>query len=287
MCELWSGNSIIRTIGATTLKDLLIDEKGELFDLRTAFSNPDEDSRPLNCDALACIESDDDKTDFLRTIAAGPANLTLNLKRFAARKWEMCLALLTGALLQAGDLIYASLTTYHWPWGLKSKYACPCFWVGSVLVVGGLTICGKIIESVTTEHEFYQNANETCQHRIIKVIRIQKSGHVGEQHFDSYAITTPVTENLVLRTSRRNEEKYRYEIELQAHHKVAYTRTVLTSDQRSRHCCGICNSHRFHHTVHWTQGLALVLHLCPHNYDHPHDWRAGTSPSWIDIQNSL
>lgn len=234
MCELWSGNSIIRTIGATTLKDLLIDEKGELFDLRTALSNPDEDSRPLYCDAVdRFCEPNDETTEFLHEIAAGPANLTLNLKRFAARKWEMCLALLIGALLQAGDLIYASLTTYHWPWGLKSKYACPCFWVGSVLVVGGLTICGKIIESVTTEHEFYQNANETCRHRIVKVIRLQTSGHVGEQHFDSYAITTPITENLVLRTSRRNEKKYRYEVELQAHYMLHRKRTDIKSEVQS------------------------------------------------------
>ena len=206
VCELWSGERITRTIGNTTFKDLLIDDQGRVFDLKTVYGGDfTDDEGPLAPLPITYDEWGSD-LDVLHNLVSGPSNLTLNLNTFSTKKWEAyCFAFL-GLLLQSGDFIYAAMVTYYWSWGSRTDYAFACFAMGSVVVITGMLICGRTIDNVTTEFEFYQNPKS--ERRITEVIRLQASAHVGDRHFDPYIITKHVKGSLVLRTSRLNDKKY-------------------------------------------------------------------------------
>lgn len=193
-------------IGNTHLKDLLIDDNGQVYDLSSAYTDfrtPEE--RPLVCSSF---QLDYDSASLLSEISEGQANLTLNLRGFADRSWETYFAVCLGIVLQCGDLVYCAITAYYWDLG--PRYAYPCFVTGTMFIICGLLACGHVIESVTTEHEFRINPSEERQVNLKEVIRIQKAAHVGDEYFDGYSLRTPIDGDVVLRTSRPNRKEYRY-----------------------------------------------------------------------------
>ncbi|KAF7563158.1 hypothetical protein G7046_g989 [Stylonectria norvegica] len=204
VCELWSGQSVVRMIGNTHLKDLFIDKEGKLYDLEQAL-----ETKKIICRDLNYNNDDQDNQDKIAELGNGRANLTLNVKRLNTSNWETRLLVSLAILAQVSGLVFPTLATYYWRWE-DSQYGHTCFLVGSTLVVGGVLVCGHIIESVTTEHEFRPNPTPKDGCEIVEAIRVQCHGYVGNQHFNSYLIKSPLPPGFVLITSRVNDREYRW-----------------------------------------------------------------------------
>ncbi|KAL6415877.1 hypothetical protein AUP68_00083 [Ilyonectria robusta] len=204
VCEMWSGQQIVRMIGGSEgMKNLIITKDGGVFDIATGFSEKLIESHGFRYN-LSLQETAD--LDALRDAAP---NLALNVRNATAPSWELWCWAAFGILLQALALAFPSVTTYYWKWdkagGAVPDYGYPCFFLGTVAVVAGMMACGHVIEGITTEYEFV--ATKEGKDRGLRIVKIQKACTVSDQHFSSYALFNE-KDNQSIRTSRLNTKDY-------------------------------------------------------------------------------
>ncbi|RYP05608.1 hypothetical protein DL765_009791 [Monosporascus sp. GIB2] len=208
VCEVWSGEEIVRLLGNPAgMKNLIITSEGEVHDLKSAvrcevFSSPIQHGNDEAFEnSLFQARVDSAEQILVNSLNDAPPNLAVNITNATASADELWRWAILGILLQLVGMIIPGLTTYYWHWTKAGtpvqSYGYPCFLTGSVLVILGVLGCGHVIEGKTVEHEF-NKGKKASQYRII---RLQGACTVSDQHFPSFAILNAVGDT-TLRTSR-------------------------------------------------------------------------------------
>ncbi|KAF1983030.1 hypothetical protein K402DRAFT_466280 [Aulographum hederae CBS 113979] len=155
----------------------------------------------LNTDLLL-IKPDVD-TQAKKDMALDAPNLTLNVQGTIRTPEELYFWALVGVVLQSSTVAFPAIVQYHWKWLRKGvaipTFAYGCFVTRTVCIVVGLLICGRIIESCTTEHTIEPTAEGNML--IQRIFRLQMACTVGSQRFPSVGIVNP-QDNMLIRTSR-------------------------------------------------------------------------------------
>ncbi|KHN95247.1 ankyrin repeat protein [Metarhizium album ARSEF 1941] len=142
----------------------------------------------------------------VRSQHAAAPNISLNSHNHFKRGELRAVAVL-GTLLQLGVLAYSGLATYHprltFPKGdnAVAGYAFPCTAGGTIVLIAGLLLCAHVVES-STEEKMYQPAKETAA----RLIWLQQTESVGEQWFQSFALSTGDNQAFIT-TSRRADKQ--------------------------------------------------------------------------------
>lgn len=202
VCELWSGQEIVRLIGNPQMKWLILDKSnGKLHDLQSA-----SEERLIRHDQILGYSDGSEVTSILKDAAP---NLALNVRHATASSKELRFWAIVGIGLQATAIVIPGLATYRWAW-LKAwapvaGYGYPCFLVGTLLVIVGILGCGHVIEGITTEYSFEPAHNSDLQPLVL-----QRSVTVADQHFSSYAIFFPSRIRTSTLASDPKESYFRY-----------------------------------------------------------------------------
>ncbi|KAF2014123.1 hypothetical protein BU24DRAFT_423167 [Aaosphaeria arxii CBS 175.79] len=236
VCELWSGQEIVRELGNPAgMKDVIL-LKTPVGSTRRRLYAPareieEKSTRVLDINtAIACgvvpapkrhgVDIEDEE---IIDISNGAPNIALNVRHSTATPGELWGLAALGTMLQLGALAFPALTTYHWEWekggSAIASYGYPCFAGGTVAVIGGMIFCGRVIEGSTTEHEFQVVELAEEKHSLrtasggaattspVQILRLQKACTVSDQHFPSFAIFNS-PEDVKIRTSRLNDDSY-------------------------------------------------------------------------------
>jgi len=146
----------------------------------------------------------------LSELSEAAPNLALNVKNATAPAWELWLWASVGVVLQATAIATPGVSTYFWQWEKAGvpvpQYGYPCFLVGTLLVILGVIPCGHVIEGITTEHYFSVKASDGLA--VDKIVRLQSSCTVSDQHFSSFAIYNSEDDSEI-RFSRLNKPEER------------------------------------------------------------------------------
>lgn len=146
----------------------------------------------------------------LDELSEAAPNLALNVKNATAKPIELWVCASIGVALQAAAIVFPGLATYHWKLEkagtLVPAYGYPCFLFGTLLVIIGVALCGHVIEGITTEPHFTPTTDGN-EEIVKKVVRLQRSCTVSDQHFASFAIHNS-PDDLDVRTSRLNKRDY-------------------------------------------------------------------------------
>jgi len=214
VCELWSGKEVVRLIGSPAgMKNLVVvgpkfGQTGaglRVLDIATACRDGLLQSPGLNNGDLDSISG----TTLTELSEAAP-NLALNVKNATAKPFELWVCATIGVALQVAAIVFPGLATYHWKLEKAGTpvpaYGYPCFLIGTLLVIIGVALCGHVIEGITTEHHFTAKI-EGHGDIVKKVVRLQRSCTVSDQHFTSFAIQNS-PDFLDVRTSRLNNRDY-------------------------------------------------------------------------------
>ncbi|KAK3321371.1 hypothetical protein B0T19DRAFT_466722 [Cercophora scortea] len=212
VCELWSGEEVVRMIGSPAgMKTLII-----------AASKDDDDSMgAIQVHDIATAQ-EADILDFkrrghqptetaVRALRNTAPNLTLNVKAAIVSSSELWQWAGIGVLVQLAALIYPAYPTYYLSWTLKdgappTKYGYPFFVIGTLMLVSGMIACGHIIEGITTEHHLAPRSGAAAQ--IKQVLRLQRFCTVSDQRFSSFAIFNSPGD-LNIRVSQLNSRDFR------------------------------------------------------------------------------
>ena len=158
VCELWSGQEIVRLIGNPQgMKTLICADDGKVFDLHSAFG-----AGYLRLTGRGGLKGTQEEEVIVSLNNAAP-NLALNVKNATAPAWELWIWAVVGVLLQAAALTVPGLATYRklapppprlhssppmrsnsslgWNWEKAGSpiavYGYPCFLAGTALVIAG------------------------------------------------------------------------------------------------------------------------------------------------------
>jgi hypothetical protein len=204
---MWSGQQIVRLIGdSQDTKMLVAMDDGKIYDIDAAnklmllWEEKSGDSLHHIPHALCSI------------INNTAPSLVLNVPQALASKWELWSWTAPSILLQFVALIFPALITFRWNWKIEDSppdvYGYPCFCVGTICLILGTMLCGRVIEGTTEEHEFC--VSNKGKGRGARVFWFQSARTVGDQHFPAYAIfNADVNGTQTVRTSRRAEKDYR------------------------------------------------------------------------------
>lgn len=223
VCELWSGQEIVRELGNPAgMKDLILlgpeavrskspPDARSTRPIDLASDTPEEPPRVLdingavNRNILKPSNTFPTEEERLK-ISNGAPNIALNVQNSTASPIQLVACATIGTLLQLGALVFPAMSTYYWKWtkggSAIAAYGYPCFAAGTVMIVIGMIFCGRVIEGSTTEQEFAPEHPAPD----IRIMRLQKACTVSDKHFPSYAI---FNSELRIRTSRLNEKSYR------------------------------------------------------------------------------
>lgn len=222
VCELWSGQEIVRELGNPEgMKDLiLLREPIEIgVNSRRGRRRPyarDAETEPTRVLDITSAVSNNILTsrhiedEELINISNGAPNIALNVRNSTASPRELIAFAVVGTLLQLGGLVFPAVTTYYLKWtkggSAIAGYGYPCFATGTAAVIVGMIFCGRVIEGSTTEHEFGLSGRDL---RLggVQIMRLQRACTVSDQHFPSYAIFNS-PEDIRIRTSRLNRVDY-------------------------------------------------------------------------------
>jgi len=142
----------------------------------------------------------------LSELSEAAPNLALNVKNATAPAWELWLWASVGVVLQATAIAAPGVSTYFCQWEKAGvpvpQYGYPCFLVGIL----GVISCGHVIEGITTEHYFSVKASDGLA--VDKIVRLQSSCTVSDQHFSSFAIYNSEDDSEI-RFSRLNKPEER------------------------------------------------------------------------------
>lgn len=217
VCELWSGKEVVRLIGSPAgMKNLVVvGKKGDrdgaslrVVDIATACRD-----NLLRSPGLGTRDLNSVSETTLNELSEAAPNLALNVKNATAKPFELWVCATIGVALQGAAIVFPGLATYHWRFGKAGTpvpaYGYPCFVIGTLLVIIGVAACGHVIEGITTENHFTaetQGSRKTGE-IVKKVVRLQRSCTVSDQHFASFAIHNS-PDDLDVRTSRLNKRDY-------------------------------------------------------------------------------
>ncbi|RSL46578.1 hypothetical protein CEP54_013784 [Fusarium duplospermum] len=186
VCEMWSGQQIVRLIGNSDGMETLI-------------ITGDEQS----ADRLAKA--------WLGVAAKVAPNLALNVHNATAPAWELRAWAFFGTLLQIFSMGFAGVATHYLQW-IKAEdqaaaYGYPCFCAGTVCLMLAIVACGHVIEGVTDE--FTLSLTDDARRNGVRILSLQRARVVGDQHFPPCAILM-AQHNGVFRSSRLNNKNYRW-----------------------------------------------------------------------------
>ncbi|KIW93350.1 uncharacterized protein Z519_05955 [Cladophialophora bantiana CBS 173.52] len=222
VCELWSGNQIVRVAGQAPIKEIIryvtpmsgqpaCAGKEEWMDLAKATSSTDATSTTLHPRTRynitrtggggnilgGTIKDNGSLSKLMIASSTSAPNLTLNIDRdvytgkggIGMRVWKRVWAAAVLALiLQLAVVTVWTLTTYHWKVGRANRppprYGFPCAVGGAGLLFFGILLCGHVVEDVTAELHAVPARNPER----FSVMRIQRSCTAGSQNFDGYLI---------------------------------------------------------------------------------------------------
>ena len=231
VCELWSGQEVVRALGEPRMKEFIIrtnihgnkhvNDLAQSLD-KGHYEKIKDNSRSRQKLAANHARSvEDDEKEYYADESAEAAgllenkapNITLNVKGSVASRVEIWTFAILGAILQSLVLVMSAFSVYHWKRKSGSnlvpedrQYGYPCFVVGTIAVVAGLVLCSHVIEGTTTEQIWRPVHEEGTKYQVVK---LQKYCTVSEQQFDSYAIFNSASDPLI-RTSRLNKRNYNF-----------------------------------------------------------------------------
>ncbi|KAF2279078.1 uncharacterized protein EI97DRAFT_371595, partial [Westerdykella ornata] len=197
VCELWSGQEVVRQFGKPQIKELVFygrtkSEVDKVTDLKGALAG--------HVLSAGRHELSEEKRD---QITSQSPNIALNIEGSTSPPLELWCFAAVGILLQSTALIVPALATYYWSWPKGSSsiqgYAYPCFLAGSLAVILGTMLCSHVIEEVTQEITF-EPRQDSSEH-IASIMRLQKSFVGSDQTFPPFLIFNEADNNRI-RTSR-------------------------------------------------------------------------------------
>jgi hypothetical protein len=197
VCELWNGREIVRELGNPEgMKDIILLEKETDFLIsssRSSTSSSFVGTRifDINGAIAECILREPKLLTQaeISDISNGAPNIALNVRNSTVSKRELLAWAVFGTMLQLSALAFPAVSTYYM--GFKkggsniAAYGYPCFATGTIAIIVGVILCGRVIEGSTTEHDFEVH-----------------------QHFSSYAMFNS-PDDVMLRTSRLNNKQFR------------------------------------------------------------------------------
>ncbi|KAL8820232.1 MAG: hypothetical protein Q9191_007559, partial [Dirinaria sp. TL-2023a] len=229
VCELWSGQEVVRALGEPRMKDFIIRTNihgnKHVNDLPQSLDKGHYEKIKDNSRSRQKLQANhaqpaednekeyyaDEATEAAELLENKAPNITLNVKGSVASRAEIRVFAIFSTILQSLVLVVSALSVYHWRWKNGSnlvpqdrRYGYPCFLVGTTAVVAGLVLCSHVIEGTTTEQVWQPVHEEGTKYQVVK---LQKSCTVSEQQFDSYAIFNSASDPLI-RTSRLNKRNY-------------------------------------------------------------------------------
>lgn len=148
VCEMWDDQQVVRTFGSPkTLQIVITHEKSGLIarNLKDAYLDGylvDTRGRKLSSDEL-------------EELGEAP-NLTLNAPGSTVSNVELWAWVLVGTVAQLSAVVFPGVMQYRWGWRVAS-YGYPCYLLGTVTLIAGLTLCSRTIEGSTTELNFVPN----------------------------------------------------------------------------------------------------------------------------------
>lgn len=171
-----------------------LSESAQALDLVTALEIPD-----LFYNKSRASEHNDP-----RKLVEQAPNISLNVSGATLSMTELWFWAIIGLVLQIAALVVPGLTVYLWKWQKVGEdtaaYGYPCFVSGSLAITFGILGCSYVIEK-KTEETTYGSTSGCVSH----IMRVQKAGTVGDQHFQSYAIMNDES-NVTIWTSRLKVE---------------------------------------------------------------------------------
>lgn len=219
VCELWSGEDVVRVIGTPKVLQLVYkwttsdgSDDGH-FDLKAGILNfqdqatknefysaegqsqaspepitPIVDS-PRNRDIELTEALDSARnTDIDRWLVSNnPPNLSLNLSIRALSGTRMTILIAVGIFVQGAVLALAAVSQYklHLPKNDASipNYAFPVFFFGTLILASGVFLCARVVETSTKETTW-----KPSDPGATRVVWLQQGGQtVGDQMFESFA----------------------------------------------------------------------------------------------------
>ncbi|KAK1729114.1 uncharacterized protein BDZ83DRAFT_67527 [Colletotrichum acutatum] len=234
VCELWNGHEVVRCMGSAPVAEFicLLPESGvndgaqvevmPFDEVKKQYFADNESSANLFRKAVSLnlstyTEQDKEKLShsantprsyiiITRNPRKSSPNITLNSHNITSRA-ESRIAAIWGIVLQLGLIACAGCSVHYPSLGfLKdgepvAQYAFPCHWVGTLLLVVGLLLCGHVVESSTVEEEFRPSHKLTAQ-----LVWLQQTKTVSDQLFDSFAIYAKTKRSFITTSERRRNE---------------------------------------------------------------------------------
>ncbi|CAZ85708.1 unnamed protein product [Tuber melanosporum] len=180
VCELWNGEAIVRVMGSPEVAEILYFE-----DETDGQGGP----RFLTLEAakvagiLENVEELKSDPNLQGDASISAPNISLNICE-ANEQGELWLFAILGIVLQFGCLIFIGITRYHPTINWKdqnSEYAYPLMASGTLLVVMGMMACSRAVQASSEEDIWVSK-------RSFRILWVQKSSRVNDQHFGSYAL---------------------------------------------------------------------------------------------------
>ncbi|KAH6949228.1 hypothetical protein DER45DRAFT_96572 [Fusarium avenaceum] len=230
VCELWNGQEVVRCMGSAPVIEFICllpkDQKSyakmeiETIDLKEALKRGDlttfdksfrqSSIRTLHPntqgqDPEPGLPSDDprkSKIVIVRNTTAEAPNISLNSHN-QFNRGELRVVAVIATILQFRVLVFCGLATYYPSLKFQKDdkaiqgYAFPCTATGTLTLVVGLLIYSHVVESSTTEERYKPGPG-----RRARMVWLQKTQTVSDQHFGSYAIFAADDRELITTSHR-------------------------------------------------------------------------------------
>ncbi|KAJ3534758.1 hypothetical protein NM208_g7414 [Fusarium decemcellulare] len=233
VCELWNGHHVVRCMGSAPILEFIclvpkygdrkkvqevrvisLDEALDKHVKKIKKSFPDRFrqihglvTEHHNYSKLEQGESNDSSSEIIivhNQREASP-NISLNCHGQICRG-ELYLVAICATLLQSAVLVYSGFVacqlTAPEDEDVVKGYAFPCTFIGMLLLVSGLLICGHVVES-STEEDRYCPAQGTEA----RLVWLQQPKTVSDQVFDSYAIFPRHARSIITTSIRKDKAK--------------------------------------------------------------------------------
>lgn len=231
VCELWSGEDVVRVLGSPKLLQLVYVES-QAGDKETAgiFNFQDTttrdkfykkqqkqgDAKPPRANetpaAGGAVQSPPPDPTLYSDIEKwqarnSPPNLSLNVSIKPIPLWYMVVFLIVGIFVQGAVLVLAAVSQYKLRLPKNNAsipgYAFPVFLIGTVTLAGGMFLCARAIETSTKETTWEPVDPKTTPTR---VVWLQQGGQkVGDQEFESFARVSTEHSPGIIHTSQKVE----------------------------------------------------------------------------------
>jgi hypothetical protein len=225
VCELWSGQEVVRQFGRPDIKEIIVVEgvpTPEQEHQQDEYQQSPQPYKPriqalslkeailggwLESSELRAFKNFRGSTthfeEKVQKLSDQAPNITLNVEGATSNTVELWLWVTFGSALQLIGLLFPALISYHWNWSKGSypvrRYAYPCFLIGSSAIILGMILCSHVIEGITVETTFEPSRHPPS--KILRILRIQRACTVSDQTFPSYMIFNSI-DNKTIRTSR-------------------------------------------------------------------------------------